>query len=204
MRDARHQRAQRGQLVAAHQFFLRDGQVFQRGGQFAVRLFRLFLGLRQGRRAFGHQLFQVGAVALQLAFVAHAANRDAGQVGRRVDQLQVARIGLAHFAVVHGERAEHGAILAEDGLRPAGAQAERRGQFAVGRPQRIAHDVADHHRFAQGHGRAARAYAGADGHAFEQGHVFGRQAGAGRAVHVDAVVVEQHDGAEHAARLAFD
>ena len=162
MRDAGHQRAQRGQLVAPHQFILGDRQVFQGRRQFAVGLFRLFLGQGQRGRALGHQVFQVGAVALQFLLVAHAGDRDAGQVGRHVDQHQFLRHGAAHFAVVHGERAEYLLVLAEDGLRPAGAQAERGGHAAVGRPQGIVFDVADDHRLAEEHGGAAGADAGAD------------------------------------------
>jgi hypothetical protein len=90
----------------------------------------------------------VGAVLL---------DRDARDVGRRLDQPQLIVGRGVRFREVHREGAEHRALGRENRRGPARAQAERAHMLAIPLPERIGLDVGDDDALAAVHGGPAGA-----------------------------------------------
>ena len=135
-----------------------------------------------------------------------ALDRDARDVRCDLDEVPVARLRGAGFAVVHRERAEAAAVAVgvgrEDRKRPACTERVGEGHVAEGVPERVARDVGDDDRAARERGRPARADGRADRRAVDRGAVRGREARRGSVP--EAIALEQEDGAEHSRGLLLD
>ncbi len=84
-----------------------------------------------------------GLRGTQFFFLAMLRQRQPHQAGARLQQAEIAVRRLPRFAVIHRDGAEHDAVMTDDWLRPAGAEAERQRELARPFPQRIGGDVAD-------------------------------------------------------------
>ena len=149
---------------------------------------------------FGEQA-EVGFAALQPFLGQVLLERDAGQAGTLLDQVNVLIGRRVCRAVVEGfALALVGAAVdleREDGLRPASTQSGAGGQRKIRRPVGVRRDVLDDHALAGKGGRAARPGTHSDGKSVESFVVEVRQAGCDAAFEPFPIVVEQQDAAQH-------
>ena len=172
-------------------------QVDEQHGGRAVRLRDVgqrLLGLGAEHDAVGQPGQRVVEGQLVDAFVGlFAFQRQRAQVQAGVGQPLVQFVGAAVLAVVERQGAEHAPAAGLDGMRPAGAQAQRGGEVARVRAQRVAGDVLDQHGTTAPGSGTADARARADGHAVDLARPGFGQAGRGERAH-QPLAVHGDDG----------
>ncbi len=80
------------------------------------------------------QLLQFPVSLLQSRLRSVALDGDSSNPAGVIDQLDFGRLRMANFAIIHGKRPQHLAIVCHDGARPGAAQATLQGNVSVAGP----------------------------------------------------------------------
>ncbi len=144
------------------------------------------------------------SLGTQRLFLSIARNGDCCGVRCLLDQVGVIVGWFAWAMVIQCKGTEDGATRVDNRGRPAGTQLVAQRQVAIVGPQRVGRCVLDDHLGATPGCSATRADALANGNPVDGLHVGQWQTRRGAMAEVNAILVEQKHGGNHARRLALD
>ncbi len=146
------------------------------------------------------QFVDIGAAVIGDADVL-VLDGERAEVEAGLDDLPLEGGGTARLPEIEREGGAHFAGPVDDGIGPAGPEAERQGQGLVVVPERIGGDVGDFDGGAAIGGGAAGADDGPDGDTFERGRILRGQARAGE--RMKRAIGHEQDRAQRLGRASF-